>query len=78
MGRGAGSEHFWLRLFPICRDASRLSFSPDVVGHLLLVAPLVAAADDEPDEEQQEQEEEDGANDRTHNYAHLVGGYRRA
>lgn len=64
-------------LFPFCPDLSRFCFSPDVVGHLLLVAPLVAAADDEPDEEQQEQQEEDGADDRAHDHAHLVGGCTR-
>lgn len=47
-------------------------FSPYVVGHLLLVAPLVAAADEEPDEEQQEQQEEDRANDSAHDHAHFV------
>lgn len=58
-----------------CAD-SRFGFLPDVVGHLLHVAPLVAAADDEPDEEQQEQQEEDGADDRAHDHAHFVGGCR--
>lgn len=74
-GKGAGSEHFWSRCASLL---SRFCSSPDVVGRLLLVAPLVAAADDEPDEEQQEQEEEDCADDRTHDHAHLVGGCRRA
>lgn len=82
VGKGAGSEHFWSRCacasFLFCRDASQFCFSPDVVGRLLLVAPLVAAADDEPDEEQQEQEEENSADDSTHDHAHLVGGCRRA
>lgn len=71
---GSGRVRTPLLALPLV--CSRSCFLPDVVGHLLHVAPLVAAADDEPDEEQEEQQEEDGADDRAHDHAHFVGGCR--